>query len=148
MPWFEHDSFDDSFFDPLQVERSRPVADEEARQWEIVCQTASPGPLMDDDKTDGSGMLVAMLPDGRQLVSTAPTGSALDAMCVAEANAELICHAKLWILRLLRDREHSRQREEMLLARIAKLEFQVQASAEPIVVSDLPPADDLPHHPR
>jgi len=147
MPWFEHDRFDDSYFDPLQIQRTRPVTDEEAQQWEAVCQAASPGPLVADDLADGSGVLVASLPDGRQLVSTAPVGSPLDAMCAAEANAELICHAKLWLLRLLRDRDHARRHEQVLQQRIEQLQAHLHALAER-VESDAPPANPFPRHPR
>ncbi|NUQ61623.1 MAG: hypothetical protein HUU20_03990 [Pirellulales bacterium] len=126
MPWFHDNWFDDGPIDPLQVERSRPVEDEEASQWEMVCQAASPGPLVLDDQADGGGIVVATLPDGRQLVSIAPVGSPLDAMCISEANTELICHARFWLLRLLRDREHARQREEALRHQIEQLQAQVR----------------------
>jgi hypothetical protein len=146
MPWFDRDSFDDSFFDPLQIQRSRPVTDEEAAQWETVCQAASPGPLVADDRNDGSGVLVVTLPNGQRLVSTALAGSPLDAMCAAEANAELICHARLWILRLLRDREQAHNREQMLLQQLNEL--QAAAAREPVEIGDRPSSGDFPSQPR
>lgn len=138
MPWFEYDWFDDGPFDPLQVERSRPVDDEEAKQWEIVCQTASPGPLVLDDQADGGGMVVAILPDGRRLISRAPVGSPLDAMCASEANTELICHARFWLLRLLRDRQQSRHREESLRRKVEELRTRLrmlEGLADPTLAS-------------
>ena len=147
MPWFEYESFDDSPFDPLQVERSRPVDDEEAKQWEIVCQTSSPGPLVIDDQTDGGGVVVAILPDGRRLVSTAPAGSPLDAMCAMEANTELICHARFWLLRLLRDREQGRRREEALRGKVEELQSRLRMLGDP-GEAELTPAGISPVHPR
>jgi len=148
MSWFEHDAFEDHSFDPLQIQRSRPVADDEAAQWEMVCLAASPGPLVADERADGSGVLVVTLPNGQRLVSTAPAGSRLDAMCAAEANAELICYARLWLLRLLRDREHSRRRERMRLERIEQLQAQIHAGIEPVEIGKRPPTEEFPHYPR
>ncbi len=136
MPWFEHDTFEDSLFDPLQIQRSRPVTDDEAAQWEAVCLAASPGPLLCDDRADGGGTLVVILPNGQRLVSTALPISTMDAMCIAEANAELMCHARLWMLRMLRDREHSRRREQMLERRVEEL--QAQFGAEPLETGKSP----------
>ncbi len=148
MPWFQDSCFDDGPFDPLQVERSRPVEDEEANQWETVCQAASPGPLVIDDQANGSGTVVTTLPDGRQLISLAPVGSPLDAMCVMEANTELICHARFWLLRLLRDREHARRREDSLLRRIEDLEMQLRLRGGLLDEPDLALTADSLRHPR
>ncbi|NLX97393.1 MAG: hypothetical protein GXY83_14585 [Rhodopirellula sp.] len=148
MPWFQDNCFDDDPFDPLEVQRSRPVEDEEAKQWETVCQTSSPGPLILDDRASGDGTVVATLPDGRHLISLAQVGSPLDAMCAMEANTELICHARFWLLRLLRDREHARRREECLLRRIESLEARIRSRTGAMDEAELTRAGEMPFHPR
>jgi hypothetical protein len=147
MVWFE-DEFESGPFDPLQVERSRPVDDEEASQWEMVCQAASPGPLVIDDQADGGGVVVATLPDGRRLISRTPAGSPLDAMCLAEANTELICHARFWLLRLLRDREHGKRRERQLQQEVEELQARLRLLEEAAGEQELAPLGDGPLRPR
>ena len=67
MRWWDEECIEDGdsvITDPLLVERSKPVTDEEARRFEDICQAATAGPLVVDDKSDGSGIVVAYLPDG------------------------------------------------------------------------------------
>lgn len=124
MRWWEIEEMDDcDIYDPLRVERSPKVEDEEAAVFEAICHSASPGPFVIDDRADGEGTVVATLPDGRKIVSLGSTPpSDEDGDIRAEANSRLFCEARCMILRLLRDREHSYERQRDLLDRIAVLE--------------------------
>jgi hypothetical protein len=109
-------------FDPLCIERSAPLDDDEAALVEALCQTATPGPLVIDDEVEGEGAVVVCLPDGRMIVSlTAAVEQAHDE-AVAHANAQLICKARYLLLRLLRDRQQWKEERELLLDRIRTLE--------------------------
>lgn len=109
-------------FDPLCIERSAPIDDEEAALVEELCRAATPGPLVVDDGVEGEGAPVVSLPDGRLIVSlTAPVEHIKDE-AVAHANAELICKARYLLLRLLRDRQQWKAQREALLGRIRRLE--------------------------
>ncbi|NIP87090.1 MAG: hypothetical protein GTO03_16620, partial [Planctomycetales bacterium] len=48
-------------FDPLCIERSAPLCDEEAALVEALCLAASPGPLVVDDQAEGDGAVVVSL---------------------------------------------------------------------------------------
>lgn len=110
------------FFDPLCVERSAPIDDDEASLVEAICRAATPGPLVIDDHADGDGAVVAALPDGRTIVSlSARVEHTLDGG-VTDANAELICKARYLLLRLLRDRQQWKEDREFLVQRIRTLE--------------------------
>ncbi len=110
-------------YDPLCVERSAPVDDDEAAAIEALCQTATPGPLvLDDDAADGDGAPMVTLPDGRVVVSRTATVESLVDPAVVDANAELICKARYYLLRLLRDRQRWQAERQELLDRIAELE--------------------------
>ena len=105
MPFPVDDLFQDSdISDPLRIERSSPMDDEEAAAVEALCLAATPGPLMADEAAGGHGVLVASLPDGRHIVSLTSEGCQSDAQCMAEANIQLICRARYLLLRMLRDR--------------------------------------------
>lgn len=111
MPLREDDLLLDSdISDPLRVERSSAVDDDEAAAIEILCRAATPGPLVTDDMADGQGSLVAMLPDGRNVISLSHESSETDARLTVEANLQLICRARHLLLRLLRDRRQLRER--------------------------------------
>jgi len=116
-------------YDPLCVERSAPVDDDEAAAIEALCHTATPGPLVLDDKTDGDGAPVFTLPDGCVVVSRTATVESLADPAVAGANAELICKARYFLLRLLRDRQRWQVERQELLERIAQLEAKLAARA-------------------
>jgi len=122
--WYEspHELDPSTAFDPLSVQRSAPIEDEEAAMVEAICLAATPGPLVVDDETDGEGAIVVSLPDGRLIVSmTAPvehTGNE----AVTLANAQLICKARHLLLRLLRDRQEWKLQQEFLQERIRTLE--------------------------
>ncbi len=127
--WREHsDGLDHSdLFDPLCVERTAPMDDEEAELVKALCQSATPGPLVIDDETEGDGAVVATLPDGRHIVSlTASVQHTQDRVAV-EANARLICKAKNLLLRLLRDRQQWRHQQEFLQERIRTLETALES---------------------
>ncbi len=109
-------------FDPLCVQRSAPLEDEEAALVEALCQAATPGPLVVDDETPGDGAVVACLPDGRMIVSLSASMEHVQGEAVAHANAELICKARHLLLRLLRDRRQWKEEQEFLLERIRTLE--------------------------
>jgi len=117
-------------FDPLYIERSAPIDDDEAAQIELLCQSATPGPLVIDDDVAGEGALVASLPDGHMIVSlTAPVEHTEDEEA-ARANAELICKARYLLLRLLRDRRQWNEERERLLNRIEELEHELGLRTE------------------
>ncbi len=120
----------DVFFDPLCVERSAPVEDEEAATVEGLCLDATPGPLVVDDEVGGEAAVVASLPDGRLIVSLTAPVEQTDDRDVIEANAQLICKARYFLLRLLRDRQRWQQQRAALLERIRELEAAVSDQRE------------------
>jgi hypothetical protein len=125
MPIRDDDIFQDSdISDPLSIERSAPVDDQEATVIETLCLASTPGPLMTDDATEGQGVVVATLPDGRHIVSLSCEVSVTEAETMTEANVQLLCRARHLILRLLRDRRR-------LLDRIRELEGADQQPATP-----------------
>ncbi|MEE8452456.1 MAG: hypothetical protein V3R99_11100 [Thermoguttaceae bacterium] len=109
-------------FDPLSVQRSAPIEDEEAAMVEALCLAATPGPLVVDDETGGEGAIVVSLPDGRLIVSMTAPVEQTDDEAVTLANAQLICKARHLLLRLLRDRQQWKQQQEFLQERIRTLE--------------------------
>ncbi len=122
MSFPDEDFFADiDLFDPLRIERSTPIEDEEAALVEAICQEATPGPMLIDDDATGEGFVVATLPDGRHIISLA-CDSPDDSRQTAEANAQLICRSRYLLLRLLRDRLRWQRERETLLDRIAVLE--------------------------
>ncbi len=117
-------------FDPLCVERSAPLDDEEAAMVEELCLAATPGPLVVDDEVAGEAAVVVSLPDGRLIVSlTAAVEHAQDES-VAQANAQLICKARYLLLRLLRDRQQWTQQRDLLFERIRTLEAALKLEQE------------------
>ena len=97
------------------------IDDHVAKEIQILCHAATPGPLVVDDETDGEGAVVATLPDGSHIVSlTVPVQMTHDTIAV-EANAELICHARDLLLRLLHCRQQWKHQEEVLRERIRVL---------------------------
>jgi len=112
----------EGLFDPLCIERSAPIDDDEAALVEALCQAATPGPLVVDEQVAGDGAVVVSLPDGRLIVSL--TAGVEHTQCVEalEANAQLICKARYLLLRLLRDRQQWKEEREFLLERIRTLE--------------------------
>ena len=150
MPRFlDEDSFPDTGeYDPHCV-RSRPVEDEEAEIIEAICQAATPGPLVTDDVSDGGGVLVATLPDGRNIVSLVPIpGGPEGARSMAAGNAQLICEARGLLLRLLRDRHRSKRRQKRLLKRIQALEERLKRQYEAVEQAGWRTEDPAPSHPR
>ena len=124
------DSGVDGLFDPLCVERSAPIGDEEAALVETLCQAATPGPLVVDEQAAGDGAVVVSLPDGRIIVSmTAPVEHTEDDGAT-HANAQLICKARYLLLRLLRDRQQWKEQREFLLERIRTLETALRSQEE------------------
>ena len=133
MRWWD-DCYDETeVFDPLRVERSRPVEDDEAALFETLCQAASPGPLVVDDHAAGEGVVVATLPDGRHIVSLRTAECfAADSPRTIAANAQLICEARFLALRLLRDREKWQRREKCLLEKIQSLKLELDEQREAV----------------
>ncbi len=125
MHW-RHDHSDEvdhgDVFDPLCVERSAPMKDEEAAVVEALCLAATPGPLVVDDEVEGEGAVVVSLPDGRLIVSLTAPVEQTDDLEASHANAQLICKARYLLLRLLRDRRRWNKQRELLLDRIRTLE--------------------------
>jgi len=112
----------EEIFDPLCVERSAPVSDEEAAQLEALCRAATPGPLVVDDETEGNGAVVVSLPDGRVITSMSASVEHTEDEDVLRANVQLICKARYELLRLIRDRRQWHRERELLLERIRTLE--------------------------
>jgi len=139
---------EDDVFDPLVVE-CPPVEDDEAEIVEAICQAATPGPLVTDDRSDGGGALVATLPDGRHIVSLRPpAGCPDDARSMGAANAQLICEARSLLLRLLRDRQRWGRREACLLEKIRELEALLDEHYEVAESTEWPGEQPAPSHPR
>ena len=113
-------------FDPLCVQRSAPIEDDEAAMVEALCLASTPGPLVVDDEADGDGAVVVSLPDGRLIVSMTAPVEQTDDETVTLANAQLICKARHLLLRLLRDRRQWSQQREFLQERIRTLERSLQ----------------------
>ena len=149
MHWWD-DCYDDSeIFDPLRVERSRPMEDEEATLFEALCQAASPGPLVVDDRAGGEGAVVATLPDGRHIVSLRTAESfAADSPRTIAANAQLICEARFLALRLLRDREKWQCRERCLEEKIRSLQAELERQQETAEPPEWAAASQHPSRPR
>ncbi len=120
----------DGIFDPLCVERSAPMEDEEAALVEALCQAATPGPLVVDDDVDGDGAVVVSLPDGRTIVSLTASVEHTRDEGVNHANAQLICKSRYLLLRLLRDRQQWKEQREFLLERIRTLETAVRSEQD------------------
>ncbi len=122
--WHENvDGLDHSeIFDPLCVERSAPMDDQEAELLEALCHAATPGPLVVDDEAEGEGAVVASLPDGRLIVSLTASVQHTQDRAATEANAQLICKARTLVLRLLRDRQQWKEQRAFLQERIRTLE--------------------------
>jgi hypothetical protein len=126
MRWWDEECFDEfDVADPLEQERIVPVDDEEADRYEAICRSATPGPLVIDDQSDGAGALVATLPDGRFIVTQHSLGEH-DSHAAVEANAQLICRARCMVLRLVHDRRCWHDREGQLVEKIRRLESELE----------------------
>jgi len=108
--------------DPLQIERATPITDEEAAVIEELCEAATPGPLVIDDAADGEGIVVATLPDGRHLISRIVSHDPDENASQLDANARLMCRARCYLLRLVRERRQWQRTRDRLLERISALE--------------------------
>ncbi len=120
----------DDYFDPLCVERSAPMDDGEAELIKALCETATPGPLVVDDDTEGEGAVVVSLPDGRIIISLAASIEHTEDDGVMDANAQLICKSRYALLRLLRDRQQWKHQKEFLENRIRTLETLLASEEE------------------
>jgi len=144
-----HDNPDgEDVFDPLCIERSSPIEDQEAELVEALCRAATPGPLVVDDQADGDGAAVVSLPDGRMIVSLAASVDQTRDEAVTDANAELICKARYLLLRLLRDRQQWKEQREFLLQRIRTLEAALNLQEQPARREDFDAAGPVPPRPR
>ena len=123
-------------FDPLCIERSSPMDDEEAALVEALCQAATPGPMVVDDEVEGEGAVVVSLPDGRMIVSLTATVEHTHDEAVTHANAQLICKARYLLLRLLRDRQQWKEQRAFLLERIRTLEAALGIERDAAVQGD------------
>ncbi len=120
--WYQGLAEAEVYYDPLCVGRGTPVDDNEAAAIEALCQSATPGPLVLDDAADGGGAPLVTLPDGRVIVSRTAAVESLADASVIDANVELICKARYYLLRLLRDRQRWQTERQELLGRLAELE--------------------------
>ncbi len=120
-------------FDPLCIERSAPMDDEEATAVESLCQAATPGPLVTDDEVEveGDGAVVVTLPDGQMIVSLTASVEHTEEADAIRANAELICKARYCLLRLLRDRKQWKTERDDLSQKIRELETALAAQESP-----------------
>jgi hypothetical protein len=152
MRWWDEDCIEDGdsvITDPLLVERSQPVTDEEARRFEEICQASTPGTLVIDDKSEGGGAVIACLPNGSNVVSQGEEPiSQADAVDAARANAEMICRARCMVLRLLRDRDQAKCREQGLRQRIEFLENEIERRQQIVGSARWEEADHAPMRPR
>jgi hypothetical protein len=112
----------EGLFDPLCIERSKPIGDNEAALVEALCQAATPGPLVVDEQVAGDGAVVVSLPDGRLIVSLTAGVEHTESVEALNANAQLICKARYLLLRLLRDRQQWKEERGFLIERIRTLE--------------------------
>ena len=130
--WHE-DSGELDQFDPLCIERSPPMDDEEAAAVESLCLAATPGPLVTDDEVEveGDGAVVVTLPDGQMIISLTASVEHTEEVGVIRANAELICKARYYLLRLLRDRKQWKKERDDLSQKIRELETAVAAQESP-----------------
>ena len=132
---YRYDDIDEldrrEIFDPLCIERSRPMSDEESALAETLCQASTPGPLVIDDEADGDGALVVSLPDGRLIVSLTASVEQTESDGAIQANSELICKARHWLLRMLMDREQWAAERETLQHRISELETESSSPPQP-----------------
>lgn len=135
-------------FDPLCIERSAPMDDEEATLVEALCQASTPGPLVVDDEVEGEGAVVVSLPDGRLIVSLTATVEHTKDEANTHANAQLICKARYLLLRLLRDRQQWKEQREFLLARIRTLEAALGIEKDAAVQADGDRASRVSPRPR
>ena len=117
-------------FDPLCVERSAPMDDEEAALVEALCHAATPGPMVIDDQVEGEAAVVVSLPDGRMIVSLTASVEHTEDEGVTHANAQLICKARFLLLRLLRDRQQWKEQREFLVERIRTLEAALESERD------------------
>jgi hypothetical protein len=125
-----------AIFDPLCIQRSAPMDDEEAAIVEALCHAATPGPLVVDDEVGGEGAVVFSLPDGRMIVSMTATVEHARDRAAVDANAQLICRARYLLLRLLRDRQQWKEQREFLQERIRTLEAALGLNSSPIEAAD------------
>ncbi|MFH1923746.1 MAG: hypothetical protein ABIP48_28130 [Planctomycetota bacterium] len=145
----DEDSLWDGDAYDLHCVQSPPVEDAEAELIEMICQAATPGPLVLDDASDGEGALVATLPDGRNIVSLTAVQPCLeDAHSRAAADAQLICEARGLILRLLRDRQRWKRQEDRLREKIQALEDRLERKYEAVEQARRPPKTRAAVHPR
>jgi len=130
--WHEHEGGLDSecLFDPLCIERSAPIDDDEAELIETLCLASTPGPLVIDDDASGEGAVVATLPDGRTIVSLTAGVEHTESDGALDANAQLICKARFLLLRLLRDRQQWKEEKDFLTQRIRTLEVLLEGESE------------------
>jgi len=149
MRWWDEEWGESVLSESLLLGQGGPIGDEEAERFEAICRAATPGPLVIDDRSDGSGVVVASLPDGRHVVShSEQMASQADAEATAEANAGLICRARCMVLRLLRDRQHWRQREKDLLERVRLLEAELQRQRDMLDRPEWDRTGRVPARPR
>ncbi len=143
--WREQEDGLDSecIFDPLCVERSAPIDDDEAALIEAICHAATPGPLVVDDQAAGEGAVVATLSDGRTIASLTAGVEHTKNESATAANADLICKARYLLLRLLRDRQQWKEEREFLVQRIRTLEVLLESEG-----GQPPPADAPTPAPR
>lgn len=144
--WREHEDGLDSecIFDPLCVERSAPIDDEEASLIEALCQASTPGPLVVDDDASGEGAVVATLPDSRMIVSLTAGVEHTETGGTIDANAELLCKARYLLLRLLRDRQQWKEEKEFLVQRIRTLEVLLESETSQARPAEKPAPAPLP----
>jgi hypothetical protein len=126
MRWWDEECFDEfDVADPMEHERIVPVDDEEAERFEAICRAATPGPLVIDDQSEGDGVLVATLPDGRLIVSQRSLDER-ESHAAIDANAQLICRARCMVLRMVHDRLCWHEREQQLIEKIQRLESELE----------------------
>lgn len=134
MRWWTEECFEElDVADPLRDERIEPLEDDEAARLEELCQAAVPGRVVIDDRSDGTGFVLATLPDGRHIVHQGPAlGDAEEIQAASEATIELMCRARCMVRRMLHDRRARIEQEERLREKLRDLETELgrRAAAE------------------
>ena len=148
--WYEspEEENHEALFDPLCVERSAPMDDEEAAMVEALCQAATPGPLVVDDNAEGEGAVLVSLPDGRLIISLTASAEQTRDEGVNYANAQLICKARYLLLRLLRDRRQWGEQREFLTERIRTLEAALKVEHDSAEKADRQNSRAVPIRPK
>ena len=126
------------------LDRMRPLTKREVAEIETLCNQAIPGPFVSGDLTDGDGLLLATLADGRPLVSLGFDPGETVTPEMTEATLRLFCRARYLLLRLLGERTAWSRQREQLLEQIEQLQARLDGKGAPETYEPV----SLPRQPR